>query len=134
MVVGASSALIITTPEVSAVEMRSNRRDSCEAEGDEEPKLVINRLRPDMVQRGDMLDIEDVIDILAIDLIGVVPDDETVITSTNRGEPAVLDGASRAGEAFRRIAARLEGEDVPFLSMESPGFWWRIKRFLGAGR
>ncbi|NLA06568.1 MAG: septum site-determining protein MinD, partial [Firmicutes bacterium] len=64
----------------------------------------------------------------------VVPDDETVITSTNKGEPVVLDGVSRAGEAFRRIAARIEGEDVPFLSMEAPDFWGRIKRFLGAGR
>ncbi|NLJ59616.1 MAG: septum site-determining protein MinD [Firmicutes bacterium] len=133
-IAGAGSALIITTPEVSAVRDADRIVGLLEAEGIEEPKLVINRLRPDMVKRGDMLDIEDVIDILAIDLVGVVPDDETVITSTNRGEPAVLDGVSRAGEAFRRIAARIEGEDVPFLSMEAPSFWGKIKRFLGAGR
>lgn len=105
-----------------------------EAEGLAEPKLIINRLRPDMVKRGDMLDIDDVMDILAIDLLGVVPDDESVITSTNRGEPVVLDGAARAGEAFRRIAARIEGEDVPFLSLETVGFWSRFKRFIGVGR
>ncbi len=88
-IAGAGSALIITTPEVSAVRDADRIVGLLEAEGIEEPKLVINRLRPDMVKRGDMLDIEDVIDILAIDLVGVVPDDETVITSTNRGEPAV---------------------------------------------
>ncbi|HOB88322.1 MAG: septum site-determining protein MinD [Bacillota bacterium] len=133
-IVGADDAIIITTPEVSAVRDADRIVGLLEAEGIEKPKLVINRIRPDMVKRGDMLDIDDVLDILAIDLLGVVPDDESVITSTNKGEPAVLDGASRAGEAFRRIAARLEGEDVPFLSMEAPTFWGRIKRFLGAAR
>ncbi len=130
-VAGAEAAIIVTTPEVSAVRDADRIIGLLEAEGLREPKLVVNRVRPEMVKRGDMLSISDVMDILAIGLIGVVPDDETVITSTNRGEPVVLDGVSRAGEAFRRIAARIEGEEVPFMSIEAPTIWSRLRRFIG---
>ncbi|MEW6228407.1 MAG: septum site-determining protein MinD [Bacillota bacterium] len=133
-VAGAEAAIIVTTPEVSAVRDADRIVGLLEAEGLGEPRLVVNRVRPEMVRRGDMLSIDDVIDILAIDLLGVVPDDESVITSTNKGEPAVLDGVSRAGEAFRRIAARIEGEEVPFMSMEAPSLWLRFKRFIGVAR
>ncbi len=133
-IAGADEAVIVTTPEVSAVRDADRIVGLLEAEGMGGPRLVINRLRPEMVKRGDMLDTGDVIDILAIDLLGVVPDDESVITSTNRGEPVVLDGASRAGEAFRRIAARIAGEDVPFMPLEAASIWSRLRRFIGAGR
>ncbi|MEW5865474.1 MAG: septum site-determining protein MinD [Bacillota bacterium] len=133
-IAGAEAAIIVTTPEVSAVRDADRIVGLLEAEGLGEPRLVVNRVRPEMVRRGDMLGIDDVIDILAIDLLGVVPDDESVITSTNKGEPAVLDGVSRAGEAFRRIAARIEGEEVPFMSMEVPSLWLRFKRFIGVAR
>lgn len=131
---GAETAIIVTTPEVSAVRDADRIVGLLEAEGLGDPRLVVNRVRTEMVRRGDMLSIDDVIDILAIDLLGVVPDDESVITSTNKGEPAVLDGVSRAGEAFRRIAARIEGEEVPFMSMEAPSLWLRFKRFIGVTR
>ncbi|MGE5574250.1 MAG: septum site-determining protein MinD [Bacteroidota bacterium] len=133
-VAGADEAVIVTMPEVSAVRDADRIVGLLEAQGLGGPRLVINRLRPEMVKRGDMLDIDDVLDLLAIDLLGVVPDDESVITSTNRGEPVVLDGASRAGEAFRRIAARIDGEDVPFMSLEAQSMWSKFKRFIGVGR
>ncbi len=89
-----------------------------EAEQKEPAKLVINRLNPEMVQRGDMLDAEDVLELLAIKLIGIVPEDENVIVSTNIGKPVALDEKSRAGQAFRNIARRLMGDDVPLLNLD----------------
>ena len=97
-----------------------------------EPRLVINRIRPEMVRKGDMMDIEDVNDILAISLLGVIPDDEMIIISTNKGEPAVMDKNSRAGEAYRNVVARLEGEDVPIMSLDNNhSVFQRIKRWIG---
>jgi septum site-determining protein MinD len=85
-----------------------------------------------MVKRGDMMNIDDVIEILAIKLLGVVPDDETIIVSTNKGEPAVLDQSSKAGEAYRNIVRRLEGEDVPFMSLSpEETFFSKLKRLVG---
>jgi septum site-determining protein MinD len=84
-----------------------------------------------MVNRGDMMAIEDVTEILAIDIIGVVPDDESIITSTNRGEPAVLDPNSRAGQAYNDITRRIMGEDVPFMDLEvKDGFFDRVKKLF----
>lgn len=76
-------------------------------------RLVINRIRNEMVKRGDMMDKQDIVEILAIDLIGLVPDDETIIVSTNKGEPAILDSRSNAGQAYKNIAKRILGEDIP---------------------
>jgi septum site-determining protein MinD len=88
-------------------------------------------LRADMVQRGDMLDTNDVIDVLAIDLLGVVPDDESIIVSTNRGVPAVMENNSRAGQAFRNIAGRLLGQDIPMMDIEATVSWLeRISRLV----
>ncbi|HEY4720223.1 MAG TPA: septum site-determining protein MinD, partial [Anaerolineae bacterium] len=87
--------------------------------------------KPGLVQRGDMLDTSDVLDILAIDLIGIVPEDETVLISTNRGNPAAFDEKSRAGLAFRNIARRITGEDVPFQTFrEETGLFGRFSRLL----
>jgi septum site-determining protein MinD len=112
-IAGADEVLIVTTPEVSAVRDADRIVGLVEAFEKGHPRLIINRIRPQMVSRGDMMTTEDVVEILAIDLIGVVPDDELIVTSTNRGEVAVLEGRSKAGRAFSEIARRLLGEDVP---------------------
>src|ERR671933_1099209 len=112
-IAGAEEVLIVTTPEVSAVRDADRIIGLVEAFEKGHPRLVLNRLKPHMVTRGDMLATEDVVEILAIDLIGVVPDDESIVTTANRGEVAVMDRASKAGRAFSSIARRLLGEDVP---------------------
>lgn len=84
-----------------------------------------------MVRTGDMLDIDDVIEHLAIDLLGIVPDDESIIISTNKGEPAVLNSYSKAGEAYRNISRRIAGEEVPLMNLDDGGFINRVRRLLG---
>lgn len=111
----ADEVLIITTPEISAVRDADRIIGLVEAEEKGPAYLIINRLRPDMVRREDMLATSDVVELLAIDLIGIVPEDEYIIVSTNRGRPAALDDHSPAGQAFRNIARRVMGEDVPFM-------------------
>ena len=132
-IAGAHKALVVTTPEVSAVRDADRIIGLLEANNLRDPKLIINRIRPDMVKRGDMMNIEDMIDILAIELLGVVPEDEQIVVSTNRGEPVVLDIQSRAGQAFRNIAKRLVGEEVPLINLEryEEGLVNKLKRFLG---
>ena len=95
---------------------------------EEQMKGLINRLREDMVRKGEMVNAEDVLEILAIDLIGVVPDDQSIIVSTNKGEPAVTDNKSTAGQAYRDIVKRIMGEDVPFEKKET--FLDKIKKIL----
>jgi septum site-determining protein MinD len=127
----AQSAIIITNPEVSAVRDADRVIGLIEAAEKGPAKLIVNRLKPEMVQRGDMLDTGDVLEILAVDLLGIVPEDEGVLVSTNRGHPAALDEKSRAGQSFRNIARRLLGEDVPFESFrEAPGLWQRLARLF----
>ena len=130
-VAGADLALIVTTPEVSAVRDADRIIGLVEAEGLRGPRLILNRLRPDMVKRREMMDIEDVLDILHIDLLGVVPDDEAIIISTNKGEPIAFDNNSKAGQAYRNIARRLEGEEVPFQSFDNPSFFQRLRQLVG---
>lgn len=130
----ADIVVVITNPEVSAVRDADRIIGLIEAEEKGPARLVINRIKPSMVRREDMLSPEDVLELLAIELIGVVPEDENVILSTNRGLPIVLDGKSRAGQAFRNIAARLRGEDVPFLNLsEQSGFLGRLSRLIRPG-
>lgn len=120
----ADHILIVTTPEMSAVRDADRIVGLVEAYEKHHPRLIINRIKPRMVARGEMMDTTDVVEILAIDLIGIVPDDEAIVTSTNRGEVAVLDRASDAGRAFQNIAHRLMGQDVPFLVLdEKQGVW-----------
>jgi septum site-determining protein MinD len=134
-IAGADTALIVATPEVSSVRDADRIIGLLEAESMPPPRLVVNRIRPAMVRRGDMMDISDILDILAIDLVGVVPDDETIVVSTNRGEPAAMSTASRAGQAYRDIARRLVGEEVPFMNLDDgAGFLGRIRRLFGNGR
>lgn len=132
-VAGADKAVIVTTPEVSAVRDADRIVGLLEASGFEPPKLIINRIRPDMVKRGDMMDIEDMIDVLAIELAGVVPEDEKIVVSTNRGVPAVADELSKAGQAYRNIIRRFEGEEIPLMDLEDiePTFMDKLRIFFG---
>jgi len=131
-IAGADKAIVVTTPEVSAVRDADRIIGLLEANDLKNPKLLINRLRTDMVKRGEMMSIEDIIDILAIGLIGVVPDDEKIVISTNRGEPVITDEKSLAGQAYRNITQRIMGREVPFLNLESEsGFVLRIKKLFG---
>src|SRR5215212_4322771 len=120
-IAGADEVMIVTTPEVSAVRDADRIIGLVEAFEKGHPRLILNRIRPHMVSRGDMMATEDVVEILAIDLIGVVPDDEAIVTATNRGEVAVLDRGSLAGRAFVDIARRIGGEQVPFMVLEEQG-------------
>lgn len=118
-IAGADLALIVTTPEISAVRDADRVIGILEASGLNNPKLIINRIRPDMVKRGDMMNREDIEDILAIELLGIVPDDEEIVISTNKGEPAVIERKSLAGNAYMNIAKRIIGEEVELLDIEN---------------
>ncbi len=128
-IAGADRVLVVTNPEVSAVRDADRVIGILEAEEKGSPSLIINRLNPAMVKQHDMLSAEDVLDLLAIKLIGIVPDDDTVIVGTNRGNPVAMEPKSRAGQAFRNIARRLKGEEVPFMNLDTGTSLW--DRLLG---
>jgi len=131
-IAGADRAIVVTTPEVSAVRDADRIIGLLEANELRNPKLLVNRVRMDMVRRGDMMTIDDIVDILAIDLIGVVPDDEKIVISTNRGEPAVNDSKSVAGLAYKNITRRIIGENVPIIDLETEdGFMFKLKKLFG---
>jgi septum site-determining protein MinD len=123
--------IIVTTPEVSAVRDADRIVGLVEAREKPSPELIINRMNLDMVRRGQMLSTEDVVEILAIDLVGIVPEDQEVIISTNRGNPVALDGRAPSGQAFRNIAGRLLGQDIPFMPLKgTSGMLDRLARFI----
>ena len=109
-IAGADWAIVVTNPEVSAVRDADRIIGLLEANGLGDPKLIVNRVRPNMVKQGDMMDVNDMLEILAVKLLGVVPDDDSIVISTNRGEPAVLDQNSQAGQAYRNIVQRIMGQ------------------------
>ena len=117
-IAAADEAIVVTTPEVSATRDADRIIGLLEAAGIKGPRLVVNRLRIDMVKDKNMLSVEDILDILAVKLLGVVPDDETVVISTNKGEPLVYKGDSLAAKAFKNIASRIEGVEVPLLDLD----------------
>jgi septum site-determining protein MinD len=130
----ADIVVVITNPEVSAVRDADRIIGLIEAEEKGPARLIINRIKPDMVRRGDMLTTDDVIELLAIELIGIIPDDEHVVTSTNRGVPIALDGKSKAGQAFRNIAQRISGQKVPFMDLEDHGgLFNKLSRLIRPG-
>ena len=134
-IAGANRAIVVTTPEVSAVRDADRIIGLLEANGLRNPMLIINRIKMEMVKRGDMMNIDDMIDILAIDLLGVVPDDDLIVISTNKGEPVIAAEQSYAGQAYRNIARRIMGEDVSFMNLESDdGFFTRMARFFGLNK
>lgn len=130
-IAGADKALIVTTPEVSAVRDADRIIGLLEANEIEKHYLIINRIRPDMVRRGDMMNIDDIIDILNIDLIGIIPDDQDIIVSTNKGEPAVVNMKSSAGQGYRNITQRLVGNNVPLMDLDENTFLGKLKKLFG---
>lgn len=130
----ADKAIVVTNPEVAAVRDADRIIGLIEAEEKGPARLLINRIKPGMVKRGEMLSPDDVLELLAVELIGMVPEDEIVITSTNKGLPVALDGKSKAGQAFRNIAQRLQGANIPFLPLEEEGgFFDRISKLIRSG-
>ncbi len=129
-VAGADAAIVVTTPEIAAVRDADRIIGLLEASELYDPRLIINRVRPGMVRRGDMMSISDIDDILAIDILGVVPDDQDIIVSTNKGEPIVTDPRSRAGQAYRNIARRILGEEVPLMNLQERTVMHWFKRLL----
>ena len=125
-IAAADQVLVMTNPEVSAVRDADRVIGILDAEEKGPALLVINRIKPAMVKRGDMLSVEDVLDLLAIQLVGIVPEDENVIVASNRGTPMAFDNKSKAGQAFHNIARRLMGEEIPFMDVENQGFFQRI--------
>jgi len=130
-VAGAAEAIVVTTPEVSAI------RDADRVIGKLQDRnlpmrLIVNRVRPEMVRTGEMMSVDDVCDILSAELLGIVPDDPEVIDTTNRGMPLVLDPAQRLGSIYTKIARRLEGEIIPFTPLNA-GFFSRLFEALRAG-
>jgi septum site-determining protein MinD len=130
-IASADQILIVTNPEVSAVRDADRVIGLIEAENKGPGLLILNRVKVDMVRKGEMLSPDDVMDILAIKIIGIVPEDETVIPASNSGVPVTLNENSRAGTAFRNIARRLMGEDVPFMPLDGGGnLLQRLVRFM----
>ena len=130
-IAGADKAIVVTTPEISAVRDADRIVGLLEASEVRSPMLILNRIRPEMVKRGDMMALEDVTELLAIDVLGIVPDDETIVVSTNRGEACVVDDKSRAGQAFRDIVQRMLGESVPLMDLEAgTGMLSKLKKFF----
>ena len=125
-IAGADRALVVTTPEVSAIRDADRIIGLLEAREFKQIDLIINRLRYDMVKRGEMMTAADVVDILSIPLIGIVPDDENVVIATNQGEPLV-GGSTMAGRSYQNICQRVLGEDIPFIDFEKTiSFWTRV--------
>ncbi len=120
-IAGADLAIIVTTPEISAVRDADRVIGLLESKGLHNPKLIINRIRNEMVKRGDMMNMDDIIDILAIDLLGIVPDDEAIVVSTNKGEPVVIDEKALSGKAYRNITRRIIGDEVELLDLDVDG-------------
>lgn len=130
-VAGADRAIVVTTPESTAVRDADRVIGLLEKEGISNPKLIVNRLRSKMVKEGGMMDVDEVVSMLAVDLLGVVPDDEQVIRAGNLGEPVVY-SHGLAGKAYRNIAKRIEGEMVPLLMLHKESTMFnKMKKWLG---
>jgi septum site-determining protein MinD len=126
--------LVVTNPEISAVRDADRIIGIVEAEEKGPAKLIINRVNPVMVNRGDMLSANDVVELLAIPLIGIVPEDEAVLVSTNHGQPVVLNEKSQAGRAFLNIGKRLLGEDIPWIELDQKaGLFMRLGKLFSGG-
>ncbi|MGD6968961.1 septum site-determining protein MinD [Rossellomorea vietnamensis] len=132
-VAGADRAIVVTTPEISAVRDADRIIGLLEKEDIEPPKLIINRIRTHMMKNGEMLDVDEITTHLSIDLIGIVADDDNVIKSSNRGEPIAMDPSSKASIAYRNIARRILGESVPLQSLDDDrqGVFTKLKKFFG---
>lgn len=130
-IAAADKAIVITNPEVSAVRDADRIIGILESANFKDIKLIVNRIRPEMVRSGEMLSIEDLMEHLCIDLLGVVPEDSGVVISTNRGEPIILNDRSLAAKAFNNIVERILGAEVEIMPLEEDTFWTRLKRNIG---
>ncbi|OIJ10264.1 septum site-determining protein MinD [Anaerobacillus arseniciselenatis] len=131
-VAGADKAVVVTTPETSAVRDADRIIGLLEQEDMESPRLIVNRIRGHMMKSGDMLDVDEIVSILAIELLGIVADDDEVIKASNKGEPIAFQPNTRASIAYRNIARRILGETVPLMSLEEDtGVFTKVKKFFG---
>jgi septum site-determining protein MinD len=130
---GADSAIVVTTPEVSAIRDADRVVGLLSSKGIES-RLIINRIDFEMVRRGDMLSVKDVQDILGIEILGVIERDEQIIVAANCGEPVTYNPKSKAGQAFTRIAGRVCGEQIAIPLLDGGSLWNRITKRLGVGQ
>ena len=133
-IAGASEAIIVTTPEMSAIRDADRIIGLLEAREEiTSYKLIINRVRPAMIKSNDMMSVDDILDILSVNLLGIIPEDENIIISTNKGEPIVNMENSRAGMAYNNVARRILGEEVQFINLDVPSSWLdKVKGFFMA--
>lgn len=134
-IAGADRAIVVTTAEISAIRDADRIVGLLEASEIKNPELVINRIRPAMVKKGEMMDVEDIVDLLSIDLIGVVPDDEYIITQTNKGEPVVIKDKAPSGKAYTEIARRILGENIEVtVPGRKEGLFSKMRGFFAKGK
>ena len=130
-IAGATRAIVVTTAEISSIRDADRIVGLLESSEIKNPELVINRIRPNMVRKGEMMDVDDIVDLLSIDLIGVVPDDEYIITQTNKGEPVIQNKKAPSGKAYLEIAKRILGENIEAtIPGREKGFWAKLKRLF----
>ena len=131
-IAGANRAIVVTTAEISAIRDADRIIGLLESSEIKNPELIVNRLRPDMVRKGEMMDVDDIVDLLSIELVGVVPDDEYIITQTNKGEPVVSNRKAPAGRAYLEVARRVLGENIEVtIPGREKGFLAKLKRLFG---
>lgn len=130
-IAGADRAIVVTTAEISAIRDADRIIGLLESAEIKNPELIVNRLRPAMVKKGEMMDVEDIVDLLSIDLIGVVPDDEFIITQTNKGEPVISNKKAPSGKSYIEIAKRVLGEQVDVtIPGRDKGFFAKLKQIF----
>ena len=130
-IAGADRAIVVTTAEISAIRDADRIIGLLESSDIKNPELVVNRLRPNMVKKGEMMEVEDIVDLLSVDLIGVVPDDEYIITQTNKGEPVIRNKRAPSGKAYIEIARRILGENIEVtIPGKETGLWAKIKSWF----
>lgn len=130
--IGADRAIVVVNPEITSIRDADRVIGKLHAKGICDHSVIVNRLNYEMAQRGDMLGVNDIIEVLSVELLGVVPDDKRVSVSTNKGEPIVLDEQSKTGMAFKNIAKRITGENIPIMEFteESTGFFGTIMKLF----
>ena len=130
-IAGANRAIVVTTAEISAIRDADRIIGLLESSEIKNPELIVNRLKPSMVKRGEMMDVDDIVDLLSIELIGVVPDDEFVVTQTNKGEPVVSNRKAPSGKAYIEIGRRILGENVEVtIPGREKGFLFKLKKLF----
>ena len=131
-IAGANRAIVVTTAEISAIRDADRIIGLLESSEIKNPELIVNRLKPNMVRRGEMMDVDDIVDLLSIELVGVVPDDEYVVTQTNKGEPVVSNNKAPSGKAYLEIARRVLGENIEVtIPGREKGFFAKLKKLFG---